>query len=67
MKSHATRLRDALGAADSYLHTLDMMADCLLSKGDSADYCAFILIIEKAKTETRDAHIVVDEMEEQGC
>ncbi|MCK8779055.1 hypothetical protein M0654_03555 [Rhizobium sp. NTR19] len=64
MTDRVTKFRDALGATDSYLHTLDIMVEVLIGKGDVADYAAFCLIIEDAKKQITAAQQLVDEMED---
>lgn len=61
MTDHATRLRDAIGASESYLHAIATMVE-VVCKGEGKDYCALLLMIDGAKKELSDAHLVVDEM-----
>jgi hypothetical protein len=62
MTQRTDRFRDALGAAESYLRALELMA-CATFDGGGKDYCAYLAIIDAAKAEVNAAQVLVDEME----
>ena len=63
MADQIIKFRDALGAADSYLHALRMMFESREGEPGGKDYCSFLLIVEAAQKEVSTAHGLVDEME----
>jgi hypothetical protein len=62
MTDRITTFRDTLGAADSYLHAIERMAESVFNR-KGHDYCAMLLLVEAAKKEIATAQEVVDAME----
>jgi hypothetical protein len=62
MIEQTVKLRDSLGAAESYLRALELMA-CATFDGGGKDYCAYLVIVDAAKAELVAAQSLVDEME----
>ncbi|EJK83563.1 hypothetical protein [Rhizobium sp. AP16] len=62
MTQRKDRFRDALGAAESYLRALELMA-CATFDGGGKDYCAYLAIIAAAKAEVNVAQVIIDVME----
>jgi hypothetical protein len=62
MDRQITAFRDALGAAESYLHAMSMMFEAVDLDHD-VDACAFDLILSSARDELAKAQGLVDKME----
>ncbi|MFN7090693.1 MAG: hypothetical protein ACK4P4_09115 [Allorhizobium sp.] len=66
MNDRTVKFRDALGAADSYLHALHMMFEAVELDHD-CDACAFELVLSSAQAELNKAQRIVDDMEDDKC
>ena len=66
MADHITKFRDALGAADSYLHAMKQIFETVFKGGDENmdDYCALHLLADAIQREIREAQSLVDDMED---
>lgn len=56
-----SKMCDALGAAQSYLHSMRLMAESIF-KGEGKDYCAFELLIDSISIEIENAYGAFDEL-----
>jgi hypothetical protein len=63
MTQRTDKFRDTLGAAESYLRALELMA-CATFDGGGKDYCSYLVVIDAAKAEVNAAQVLVDEMED---
>lgn len=63
MTSPHTQMVDALGAADSFIHTIKIVIDNICG-GEGDDYCALLLLADSLKGEIRKLHGLVEHMPE---
>lgn len=55
------KITDALGAAQSYLHSMRLMAQTIFN-GEGKDFCAFDLLIDSICIEIENAYAAFDEL-----
>lgn len=61
MSTPDIKMSDALGAAESYLHSMRLMSEAVF-KGEGKDYCAFDLLIDSVLIEIANAYAAFDDL-----